>query len=335
MINITAVGDINLGGNFLLHAKNQDGALRRLRRFREYLPSSDVVFANLEGPLSSHGPFFDGSIHITNPEWCPSVLADLGFNVVSLANNHIMDFGESGLRDTVYACQGKLTVTGAGLNLSEAQQPAAVVARDGTKVCVIAMADEWPDAKHLIASHKRPGYWSIYDANVAEVISEFTAEFDVVIAYIHWGLLNLYHPKPDHRRFAHRLIDLGIPLVIGSHCHHIQGYEKVNNGLIAYGLGDLCFPRTIGNDLYLDPGESGRNSLVLSATIDKGKLVAFSFCPWRFDDSEGLNPLGGKMAKAVSNEHRQLSKGFSSSNYDRWFEFYNSRQNGRVAIGRS
>jgi len=333
MIRITAVGDINLGGDFAVHAQNREGAFQRLRLFRYQLPPSDVVFANLEGPVTSQHPFYDDLFHITNPLWYPDVLADLGFNVGSLANNHIMDFGEMGLISTLAACHGKLLVTGAGRNLAEAQQPAVISTADGTKVCVIAMADEWPDGKHMIASSSRPGYWSLYHPSVERVVTECVAKFDVVIAYIHWGLLSLYQPKPDHRRFAHHLISLGVPLVIGSHCHHIQGFETVSGGLIAYGLGDFCFPRIVGDGFDLNFGNAARDSVVLHATILQNREVTqFKFVPWCFDDNDGLSRLTGEAAKAVLNEQRRLSRGFAARDYVKWFQLYNSRQPGSNAV---
>ena len=326
MIRITAVGDINLGGNFAYYAQNREGAFQRLRSFREHLSPSDIVFANLEGPVTQRRPFRDSLWHSANPEWCPDVLADLGFNVCSLANNHVMDFGVTELSNTLAACNGKLAVAGAGHNLAEARQPAVISASDGARVGVIALTDEWPDGKHMVASSSQPGYWSLYDPSVEQVVEEYVSRFDVVIAYIHWGLLWLYQPKPDHRRFAHHLIRLGVPLVIGSHCHHIQGYETVGDGLIAYGLGDFCFPRIAGDGFELNFGAAARNSLVLHVTIDGRKVIAFEFVPWRFDDQSGLSRLTGKAAEAVLKEHRRLGRGFSAPNYDRWFELYNSRQ---------
>jgi hypothetical protein len=137
--------------------------------------------------------------------------------------------------------------------------------------------------------------------------------------------MGLYQPKPEHRKFAHRLVELGVALVVGSHCHHIQGYERVGDSLIAYGLGNLCFPVTVGDGFQVDHGPDSRDSLVLNVVIEGGKVTGYEFDPWHFDDQTGLRPLIGKERDRILRRLGVLSQGFSARDYDGWFSLYNSR----------
>jgi poly-gamma-glutamate synthesis protein (capsule biosynthesis protein) len=215
-------------------------------------------------------------------------LTAAGINVCALANNHVLDYGHSGLAETLdtLAAAG-LKMAGAGRNVAEAQRPAVIEGPGGARVIVFALGGESsgvpPD---WAATDERPGVdilQDLSDATAGEVVGRVRLvkrAGDVVVASIHWGRNWGYEVPPAHVRFAHRLIDGGIDLVHGHSSHHPRPIEVYRNKLVLYGCGDFI------NDYEGIPGhEPFRNDLVLMyfATVATatGQLAGLQMTPMR------------------------------------------------------
>jgi poly-gamma-glutamate synthesis protein (capsule biosynthesis protein) len=175
-------------------------------------------------------------------------LTAAGIDVCVLANNHVLDWGESGLRETLATIAGVgMKTAGAGLDHDSAVAPAVVGAPHGARVLVFACA--MPDSgvpRGWSAGEQRPGVHFLADLSdrsaerIAELIRTHARERDIVVFSIHWGENWGYANADEQVRFARRLIDdAGVDVVYGHSSHHVMGFEIYKQRPIFYGCGDF------------------------------------------------------------------------------------------------
>lgn len=177
-----------------------------------------------------------------------AVLTAAAIDCATLANNHVLDWGIAGLGDTLetLAATG-IRTAGAGRTRSEAESPAVLLARDAGRILVIAAAG--PDCgvpPDWQASVARPGVNRLADYGAASVdrltrlVSVTKRPGDVAVLSIHWGGNWGFEIAPEHRRFAHAVIEQSaIDLVVGHSSHHVKAVEIHRGRPILYGCGDL------------------------------------------------------------------------------------------------
>ncbi|MBX3261034.1 MAG: CapA family protein [Labilithrix sp.] len=174
-------------------------------------------------------------------------LTALELDVCALANNHVLDWGERGLLETLDVLDAaRLRVAGAGRTAEEATRPAVVSVPDGGRVLVLGMAHASSGVPPAwAASPTAPGVWLLDDlsedtaAAVGELARRAKRPGDVVVASVHWGSNWGYAIATSQVRFAHALVDSGIDVVHGHSSHHPRSLERYDGRLILYGCGDL------------------------------------------------------------------------------------------------
>jgi len=215
------------------------------------------------------------------------VLTAAGIDCAAIANNHVLDWGEAGLRETLDTLAGaRIHAVGAGRSLAEARAPAALAVSEQHRVLMFALGGfDSGVPRRWCAGADRPGVnWLVnYSPRTAALVGEHVLEVkrtgDIAVASIHWGSNWGYAIPDDHRRFAHALIDLaGIDLVHGHSSHHPRAIEVYRGHLILYGCGDLL------NDyegIRRPNGFRDDLSVLYFPTIDarSGELVALEMAP--------------------------------------------------------
>jgi poly-gamma-glutamate synthesis protein (capsule biosynthesis protein) len=199
------------------------------------LPWCEPLLLNLEGPISC---VVDGlqktskaGPHLIN-NVLPESTAEL---VLTLANNHLMDYGESGLRQTISDLDShEIKWVGAGMNAYFAGR-ALVLDYQGARIGILSRCE----VQFGVATDRRPGV-AAFDASVYQAIRELKRKCDVVIASIHAAAEMCPWPSPRRQDSWHALIDAGADVVHGHHAHIPQGWESYEHGLIFYGLGNFC-----------------------------------------------------------------------------------------------
>ncbi len=240
-LSVIGVGDIMLGTNYP-SAKylpvNQGKNL--LKALNSTLRNADITFGNLEGTILNNGSTIKNCKNcyaFRMPEYLATNLVTAGFDVVSVANNHIRDFGQKGINNTLKVLD-RLGIESAGL---AKQRPTTSFTKNGIKYGFAAFA---PNI----------GTVDIRDiANAKQIVKNLTADNDIVIVSFHGGAEGAknQHVKNKSERFygenrgnvykfAHAVIDAGADIVFGHGPHVTRAVEVYKNRFIAYSLGNFC-----------------------------------------------------------------------------------------------
>jgi poly-gamma-glutamate capsule biosynthesis protein CapA/YwtB (metallophosphatase superfamily) len=240
-LSVIAVGDIMLGTNYPDRSKLPPAEGKELLTpFASELRNTDICFGNVEGTFMDQGGIPKGSganvYCFRQPVSYARYLTDNGFNLFSIANNHIADFGAPGMQSTVATLQ-QLKVPYAGLE----KQPTIIFMVKGKKIGLAAFAP-----------HK--GCVSMNDlANTSAIVRKLKKQCHIVIVSFHGGAegVNATHvPKRTEiffgqnrgnvHAFSHAMIDAGADMVIGHGPHVPRAMELYKNKFIAYSLGNFC-----------------------------------------------------------------------------------------------
>lgn len=226
-------------GNHTLPYLDKYGYAYPFQATASILQSGDMAFANLESPFTENGtPFEKKFTFKVHPKYV-SGLIDAGIDVVTLANNHILDFGLEGLANTIATLDSAgILFCGAGMAKQDAQAP-AIFKTNGFRIAVLGYSMTFPE--EFWASDTSGGTNYPYEKNLERSIQQCNSIADFTVVTFHWGRESTFFPKEYQKRFAHRSIDLGADLVLGHHPHVLQGLEIYKNRLIAYSLGNYAF----------------------------------------------------------------------------------------------
>jgi poly-gamma-glutamate synthesis protein (capsule biosynthesis protein) len=216
---------------------------------KSVLASADVLVGNLECTLTTSGEPQPKRYNFAAPLETAQALALAGFDVLTLANNHVMDYGIQGLLDTRTTLgQYGISSIGAGANAIEAHAP-VILELNGLRLAFLAYVDVPDeitgfDTHTWIATASLPGVAWAEPGQITADITAAKAQADVVIVQLHSGYeVDTYLPpiSSNQRAAAYNAIDAGAALVIGSHPHILQTIEQYHGGLIAYSLGNFVF----------------------------------------------------------------------------------------------
>ena len=243
---VSFVGDILFDPDFrpMVHAYEKGGVLNCIDAATvDYLKASDVFLINNEFSLGSRGAPLQGKTWTfqVNPEML-SLYDDMGVDIVSLANNHVYDYGIEGFEDTLkYLDEAGIPRVGAGMNLGEAAEGYYFVV-NGIKVGIIAASCAEKKYFTPVATESTPGVMGTYETDeFIKAIKAADSQCDVLVAYVHWGTENTTKLDETQKSFAREYIDAGVDAVIGGHTHCLQGMEFYNGKPIVYSVGNFWF----------------------------------------------------------------------------------------------
>lgn len=241
-VRVVSGGDVMTDRSVEVYA-NAHGADVVLAGIAGQLRKGDAAWVNLEGVVSTLGsPMADKSYTFEGPPAMAAALQRAGIDVVTLGNNHAVDYGRAALKDGIKRLEkAGVQVVGAGRDVVDARAPAIVTTKSGATIGFLAWNDVW-----------WPGFTATNDqAGVAEAfrdighmmrdIRRLAKRVDYVVVGYHWGYEYQHYPVGQQTKEAHAAIDAGADLVIGHHPHVLQGVETYKRRLIAYSLGDLVF----------------------------------------------------------------------------------------------
>lgn len=251
---------INFFGDFKVN--NPDKVVLSDDLLKE-LASSSLNIINFEAPIYREGqkPIAKSGPNIFQNKESAKFLEENGFNVISLANNHLMDYGEDGLKSTLNSFKKAHTI-GAG-DWEKAYTP-YIYEINGIKIAILSLTQRefgaLDDNKQCYGTA-----WMLHHS-IDNIISSTKQKVNFVFIYVHAGIEDEFYPLPELRSLYKHFIDMGADGVIASHPHTPQGWEKYKDKMIFYSLGNFCFQTKDYSNKYWN------NSLLVSFEIINNKL---------------------------------------------------------------
>ena len=304
VVTLGFVGDILLDDEYAIMANllNRGGTIEDgiSKDMLTRLQDVDILVANNEFPYTERGTATEGKTYTfrADPDTA-AYLHDMGVDVAVLANNHMFDFGEEGLLDTLDTLSDAgIPYVGAGRNLKEASAPVYFIVND-IKIAVVAATQierlDNPDTRG--AEENLSGVFRCLDpTRLYEVVAEADANSDFVIVYMHWGTENEAEPDWAQLEQGPGLAQAGADLIIGDHPHCLQGITYFGDVPAIYSLGNFWF-----NSKTVDTG-------MVQVEIDKEGLKSFRFIPAIQSDSRVDLAYGSEKERILS-YMRELSPG--------------------------
>lgn len=289
-------GDTHFEGQLRSRLGNPQNALGPVAK---QLRAADFAMVNLETAITTGGTPAPKSFTFRAPPSAFKALQGSGVDVVSMANNHGMDFMESGLRDSLAAIKRSgFPVVGIGKNADAAFRPYRTTVK-GNKLAIVGATQVLDDnlIQAWTATDTKGGLASAKDVpRMVQAVKEARKGSDVVIVHLHWGAELQPCPLPRQQELAKQLVAAGADIVVGGHAHIPLGGGYMSGSYVHYGMGNFVFYSASGKT-----AESG----VLLLKVQNGKVVKDKWAPARI--SGGLPiPLKGAAAKSALNRWNGL-----------------------------
>jgi capsule synthesis protein PGA_cap len=263
------------------------------------LRRADLAVVNLETAVTTGGNPVAKEFTFRAPASAFVALRAGGVDVVSMANNHGMDFGEAGLRDSLSAArQYRFPVIGIGLNATQAYAPYRKTI-NGQRIAVIAATQVLDDqlVSAWTAGPHKPGLASAKDVpRLVRAVRAARRTSDTVVVFLHWGVELAQCPSADQRTLAKQLVTAGADIVVGGHAHRVQGAGHLGQALVDYGLG---------NFVWYGTSELSTQTGVLLVTVDGRRVLHYGWEPARIVDGTP-RPLAGAERRSEIASWRRL-----------------------------
>lgn len=246
-ITLLFAGDVYLS-NHVLNAYDKAGGIHGVldEGILAEIEAADIFMVNQEFPFTERGTqAADKQYTFRLPHDRLHLMNEMGIDIVTLANNHILDFGPEGITDSIAALnEAGIQYVGAGENLDEAKK-LQIIEVGGKKIGFLGASRVYMAASWA-AGENHPGVFSTYDPTLPlEEIKRADELVDYLVVYVHWGVERETIPKEYQRVMGQQYIDAGADFVIGSHPHVLQPLEYYKDKPIMYSLGNFVFGSTI------------------------------------------------------------------------------------------
>lgn len=288
-LSLAAVGDVFLG---TLPENTMDKVIPTLGEH-------DLRFCVLEGPVSDRGEAFPGkmSVHRSGASTMAAV-KKAGFDIVTIANNHILDLQQDAFLDTLDLLdEHGIQYVGGGKEITRARKP-VIIERNGCRIAFLGYASFYP--RGFQATETRPGIAQVRvnplyppphmdEEDLAHVLSnieESKKQADIVAVAYHWGISHTRTLTAYQTALAHLSVDAGADLVLGGHPHILQGIEVYHGKVICYSFGNFVF-EWVKSFADAPFGNTIRETMLLTCLIEDNQLKGVYFRP------VVINSLGG------------------------------------------
>ncbi len=275
---IVFVGDILLSNwmEILIRLKTivADDGLYPFGSTAPILRAADLSVGNLECPIVSGEKSPPLTIQFAGDPGSLRRLAAAGFDLMSIANNHILNKGRLGLSQTMEHLENhSIDFIGAGKDFKSAYSPRVVELDNGTRVAWLGFNSIGRETRQgqsgpVVASGKLPGHEALCAVRRARSMA------DLVVVFMHWGIELQNMPSPTQRKLGHKLVDAGADLVVGAHPHCVQGIEFYKEALIVYSLGNFVFAANeISDRLAATTGGAMLQCQILDSRIYQFEII--------------------------------------------------------------
>jgi poly-gamma-glutamate synthesis protein (capsule biosynthesis protein) len=305
---LAAVGDIMLGRRVGDRHLADPGA--PLKPLAKRLAAAEITLGNFESTLSTAGSPTQGGDSFAASPRVTSELRAAGFDLLSLANNHVGDYGDRALRQTLarFESSGIKTV-GAGRDLAAARRP-VIIKRNGVGIGFMAVDSigETPAATRSRAGTNRlnmpPRTGPLNRSQLRRITSDIRtldSRVDVVVVLTHWGTQYTHRPESSQRIAARAFADAGADLVIGGHPHWVQGLEVADAAVVVHSLGNFVFD--------MDFQTKTREGIFLEIVLWGDRVKAVEPVPYVIDNAFTPRLVSGAQSRAILADLWRSSRG--------------------------
>ncbi|MGY0004681.1 CapA family protein [Micromonospora sp. I033] len=241
-VRLAFAGDVHFTGRTLRLLDDPETAFGPIA---STLRDADVTLVNLETAVTDRGTPEPKTYHFRAPETAFAALRAAGVDAVSIANNHILDYGRQGLADTLdAAAEARYPVFGAGRDADAAYAPWLTTVR-GLRIAVLGMSQVHDLAGSWRATDTRSGVAMAFDpARATAAVRSARERADLVIVFMHWGVEGNSCPSGEMKTFAGRLSEAGADIVVGTHAHTLLADGWLGRTYVHYGLGNFLWYAT-------------------------------------------------------------------------------------------
>lgn len=286
---------------------------------------ADLKIVNLEAPVTNSFSKImkTGPNHKSEYNSTSKVLGALNVDVVTLANNHILDYDQQGVSDTLDFCKKhNILSVGAGMSIQDASKTLYIHGSDGCLAIVNFTENEW-----TIATDDRAGANPMCTIDNTRQIREAKEKADFVLVVVHGG--NEYNPYPSPRMVKQYrfYVESGADMVVGHHTHCIGGYEKYLDAPIFYSLGNFLFTASKRKP---DAWYSG---LLLNVEVLSGTQVKFEILPTAQSEKDfSLTLYEGKDKEVIMKKIYEINDVISNKLLlqEKWTEFVDKKRGGYI-----
>lgn len=304
---IGLMGDVMIGRN-VDATISREGHSYVWGNMLNILQAADVNIANLETTLTTSERRDNKVFNFKAAPENVRCLLQPSITIVNLANNHILDFLEEGLFETLQQLKNAgILYVGAGVDRNEASKP-VVMEKRGTRSGMLGFTDNEPVWE---AGYDKPGtnYIDISDKEdrrrALTAIRELKDQVDIAIVSIHWGPNMRVEPSEEIISFAHEIIDEGADIIHGHSAHVFQGIELYKGKLILYDTGDFV------DDYRVDPALRNDHSFYYMVTVSRLGVEHVELVPVLIDHCQ-VNEARGEEREWCMERVKQLSSGFGT-----------------------
>lgn len=273
-MRLVAVGDLMLGDHPVCFGHGVRSTIEKKGfdfifndEIIEYFKGADLTLGNLETVLSDFGYEPDNleKAELRGASIYAEGLAKTGFNILNIANNHMLQHGSEAFIETVESIS-KVGILPLGLQQRGKSKKVIFDGNDGNSVALLGFSLR-PEKYYK----QRPLYSQATESDIIKQVEELVVSFKgAVVVSLHWGEEYLNIPSFGQVKFARRLVDIGVKLVLGHHPHVLQGIEEYGSGVIVYSLGNFVFDKWQRNP---------RESILFTCDITNDGVKAHSEVP--------------------------------------------------------
>lgn len=308
-VTLNFFGDLNLG-----HHKIDDP----FKNIKKDLLDADLNVCNLEGPVikNYNKGFLRKSSPIYTLDYNIQYLNSNKINCACLANNHIMDYKQDGLQETITNLKKhSIKHFGADNDLVKSLKPATYIIND-VKVGLIGFS--WDIIQTINAKKNKAGTSPLNKKIILNSVIINKSKFDFLIVYLHFSYEFERWPLPSQRKLCHKIIDNGADIIIGNHPHILQGIENYKGKLIAYSMGNFFFSNIINNNgkLLREWSKESQNSIILRINLFKDLSYNYNIIPIYTDNSSSIKFSNNEEKKKLLYKIKYLSLPLSLGNKD-------------------
>lgn len=289
-VTLAVVGDMMFDRRVetTIDSRGQDAVMAEVR---DHLRGADLAVGNLETPLGIGGERAGKRFAFLSDPSSTDILLDGGFDLVTLANNHILDYGVTAMNSTERALDDAgIAHVGVGANATAARKP-VIVEVGGQRIAFLgyfqlAARNSDIDYTTWIAGPQKAGVAWGYPDVIAEDVQQARREADHVIVLLHSGReLGSIELTDDQQAAGNAALAAGATAVLGHHPHVLQGWERSDDQFVAWSLGNFVFD--------FPNGTPQTDSAILNLTLDGDGVKDFSWTPVRIVDTfpQIVNPL--------------------------------------------